>query len=191
MSGRDLEELAALDAVGILDQPSQDAYLERLARASEAERRAIAEIYDAAASLPAGLTPIDPPPALRERILARVTAVLAPAPTLLPATFSMRASERAWQATPVPGVEVTTLYRDAERNAVTLLLRMAAGSVYPAHHHSGAEECYVISGDVTITGERLTAGDFHHASTGSHHGSVATEHGAEVLLVVAASDYNL
>ena len=70
-----------------------------------------------------------------------------------------------------------------------VVVRLGAGVTYPAHHHSGAEECYVLAGDVTIEGQSYRAGDFHHADAGSHHGPVSSEHGVEFLLVVAASDY--
>jgi anti-sigma factor ChrR (cupin superfamily) len=70
-----------------------------------------------------------------------------------------------------------------------MLLRGNPGVAYPAHRHSGPEECYVISGSVTIEGRLLRAGDFHHAEGESDHGEIRTDEGVEVLLVAAASDY--
>jgi anti-sigma factor ChrR (cupin superfamily) len=181
MTGPDFEELAALDAVGALDADLRKAYRERLANATEAERQGAAAIHKAATLLVTALPPLNPPAEIKERLLARVTAK--------EDIFSIRAGEREWQRTAVPGFEVQTLHVDATRNTVVLLARVAPGVIYPAHHHSGPEECYVLAGDVSIHGERLTAGDFHHASTGSDHGVLTSEHGAELLLVVAASDY--
>jgi anti-sigma factor ChrR (cupin superfamily) len=66
----------------------------------------------------------------------------------------------------------------------TLLLDAAPGTRVPPHHHSGAEECYVISGSVYTCGRRLDAGDFLHADAGTDHGELFTEHGCRVLLVV-------
>ena len=72
---------------------------------------------------------------------------------------------------------------------MTMLLRGEPGATYPAHRHTGAEECYVIRGSLVIEGRLLRAGDFHHAEGGSHHGPLRTDEGVEVLLVAAASDY--
>jgi quercetin dioxygenase-like cupin family protein len=182
MNRSDLEELAALDAVGALDEDSRRVYRESIASATEDDRAAVAAIYDAATLLTTALMPVTPPPAVKERLLTRVTATAE--------VFSVRAAERRWQATPVAGVEVQTLHHDAARNTIALLVRLAPGAIYPAHHHSGPEECYVLTGDVSIHGERLTAGDFHHADGGTDHGTVTSERGAELLLVVAASDYH-
>ena len=60
---------------------------------------------------------------------------------------------------------------------------------YPAHRHSGPEECYVIRGSLVVEGQLLRAGDFHHAEADSDHGEIHTDEGVEVLLVAAASDY--
>jgi quercetin dioxygenase-like cupin family protein len=72
---------------------------------------------------------------------------------------------------------------------VTLLIKGEPGARYPAHRHSGPEECYVISGSLHVEGQLLRAGDFHHAEAGSDHGELWTDEGAVVLLVAAASDY--
>jgi anti-sigma factor ChrR (cupin superfamily) len=181
MSRHELEELAALDAVGALDTETRRALAERLASATEEDRAAVSAIYEAATLLVTRLTPIAPPGHVKERLLAQVSA---PA-----GMFSIRATERQWQATPFAGVELQPLHVDRAGNAAVILVRLARGAIYPAHHHSGAEECYVLSGDVSMHGQRLTTGDFHHASAGTDHGTLTSENGAELLLLVAASDY--
>jgi anti-sigma factor ChrR (cupin superfamily) len=72
---------------------------------------------------------------------------------------------------------------------VTMLLKGEPGVSYPAHRHTGPEECYVIKGSVVIEGQLLRAGDFHHADGKSQHHALHTDEGVEVLLVAAASDY--
>ena len=69
-------------------------------------------------------------------------------------------------------------------------LRVDPGARYPPHHHSGGEDCYVISGEIIVAGQRLHAGDFHRAEPDSDHGVLASDTGAEVLLVVSAADYH-
>ena len=98
--------------------------------------------------------------------------------------------EGAW-LTPMRGIQMKILSLDRGRDSATLLMKVAPGTTYPAHHHKGPEECYVISGQVTIHGQVLTAGDFHHAEPGSDHEEMISIPGCEVLLVVTASDYGL
>ena len=54
------------------------------------------------------------------------------------------------------------------------LLDVAPGTRFPAHHHGGDEECYVISGSLVACGRRIGAGDFHHADAGSDRSSTRT-----------------
>jgi anti-sigma factor ChrR (cupin superfamily) len=181
MNNVELEELAALDAVGTLDAETRESYLARLAEASAADRQAIAEIYDAAAMLASVVPAYEPPSDLKRRVMSRITATAR--------LFSIRADEGEWRPSGINGISVKVLSVDAERATTTLLLRAEPGAVYPSHRHSGAEECYVISGEVIIEGQRYRAGDFHHAGPGSAHDALRTDVGAEVLLVVETSDY--
>ena len=71
----------------------------------------------------------------------------------------------------------------------TLLLDVKPGTRFPAHHHEGDEECYVISGSIFTLGRRLGPGDFVHADAGTEHGELWTDEGARVLLVVPPEDY--
>jgi anti-sigma factor ChrR (cupin superfamily) len=90
--------------------------------------------------------------------------------------------------TPVPGVRMKILTIDRARDRVTMLIKGEPGATYPAHRHSGPEECFVIAGSL-IEGQVLRAGDFHHAESESDHGELHTDEGVEVLLVASASDY--
>jgi anti-sigma factor ChrR (cupin superfamily) len=69
-----------------------------------------------------------------------------------------------------------------------LLLDVAPGVRFPAHHHSGEEECLVLSGSVHTLGRRLGPGDFLHADAHTDHPEVWTEEGARVLLVLPAEE---
>jgi anti-sigma factor ChrR (cupin superfamily) len=81
------------------------------------------------------------------------------------------------------------LARNHKRGYVTLLLDVAPGSRFPAHHHDGDEECYVISGSLMACGRRLGPGDFHHADGDTDHGELWTDEGCRVMLVVPPDDY--
>ena len=75
------------------------------------------------------------------------------------------------------------------RDSATILIDAAPGARFPAHHHGGDEECYVISGDVHTLGRQMGPGDFLHAAAGTDHGELYTDTGALVLLVVKPEDY--
>ena len=180
MSTTDLEELAALDAAGALADDEQRDLRGKLAAASAEQRAAIAHIYELAARFAVERATEEPPPGTRARLMERVTTSR---------LYSLRAGEGTWQPGPVPGTRVKMLSRDRVRNSATLLMRVEPGACYPAHHHSGGEDCYVVSGEIIVAGQRLQAGDFHRAEPGSDHGVLASETGAEILLVVSAADY--
>ena len=121
--------------------------------------------------------------------MARVAAT-APASANAPAGFSFRLeSEDDWLPHQVPGIRMKILSNNDRRGYATLLLDVAPGTRFPAHHHGGDEECYVISGSLFACGRRIAAGDFHHADAGSDHGELWTEEGCRVLLIVSPDDY--
>jgi anti-sigma factor ChrR (cupin superfamily) len=172
--------LAALDAARALDNVARAAFMVRLARADATEREAIAQLYEVAATLHASRVPPSAPSTdVKQRLMQAVGA---------PAFAFVRAAERQWQ-TLMPGIQAQVLQIDPERDTAVLLVRAEAGSVYPTHHHSGPEDCYVLSGEVIVQGERLRGGDFHHACSNTAHEPVVCVSAAELLLIVAAADY--
>jgi quercetin dioxygenase-like cupin family protein len=125
-----------------------------------------------------------PRPIVKARLMARITE-LAPAPSGF--TFRMAADDQ-WQPHPVPGIRMKVLSVNRKSGYTTLLLDVKPGTRFPAHHHDGDEECYVISGSVNTLGRRLGPGDFLHADAGTDHAELWTDEGARVLLVVPADD---
>jgi anti-sigma factor ChrR (cupin superfamily) len=189
---KELEELAALDAVGALGAEEQQALRARLAHATAEERALVAPLYDLAADLAmasaAGATrpgrseaaTVAPRAAVKRRLMAAVTGS---------GMYFLRDAASEWLPSRLPGIRIKKLSADVDRGTAMLLMHVSPGARYPGHHHSGGEDCYVISGDVTIQGQRLEAGDFHHADGNSDHVEQFSENGAVLLLVVAASDY--
>ncbi|MDP2054900.1 MAG: cupin domain-containing protein [Acidobacteriota bacterium] len=126
----------------------------------------------------------EPAPEVRARLMARVRQ------HDVPPGFSFRlASEDDWLPHPVPGIRMKVLAMDRRRGIATLLLDVAPGTVFPAHHHGTDEECYVISGTLIACGRTIGSGDFHHADGGSDHGELRTDTGCCVLLVTEPEDY--
>jgi anti-sigma factor ChrR (cupin superfamily) len=127
-----------------------------------------------------------PRPEVRASLMARIGAD----PLALPAgfVFSLAATDR-WFPHPVPGIRMRVLSMNRYGGYATLLLDVAPGARFPPHHHTGAEECYVVSGTVYTNGRRMGPGDFLHADGGTDHGELWTDEGARVLLVVLPEDY--
>jgi anti-sigma factor ChrR (cupin superfamily) len=123
---------------------------------------------------------------VKERLMAAIRREATP----LPAGFSFNLeAEAEWLPHPVPGIRMRVLSLNTDRGYAALLLDVAPGTRFPAHHHSGAEECYVISGTLTACGRTIGAGDFHHADGDTDHGELFTETGCRVLLVVPPEDH--
>jgi putative transcriptional regulator len=176
----DLQALALADAIGALDPDERRDLEARLAALPPHVRAEVAALYDASVEIAASVSDETPSPHVREALLARIAA---------PANHTVIAADGDWVDTPVRGVRMKILAIDRTRDRVTILLKGEPGARYPAHRHSGPEECYVISGSLNVEGRVLRAGDFHHAEGDSDHDEQWTDDGVEVLLVGSASDY--
>ena len=176
----DLQALVLADAIGALDPDELRELEARLAALSPSARAEVDHLYDASVEIAANASGEAPSPGVRDALLAQVAA---------PANHTITATDGEWVETATPGVRRKILALDRARDRVTMLLKGEPGARFPAHRHSGPEECYVISGSLIVEGRVLRAGDFHHADGGSDHGELWTDEGVEVLLVASASDY--
>jgi quercetin dioxygenase-like cupin family protein len=111
---------------------------------------------------------------LRERVLQRARD------TSPDGTTTMRAASTWIECAPL--IQMKVLRRDAVNGMQTLLVRMQAGGVMPAHRHCRDEEFIVLEGECHIGAHRLAAGDVHLAVAGSWHDAITTETGVVVLL---------
>ncbi|MEQ1891426.1 MAG: cupin domain-containing protein [Planctomycetota bacterium] len=206
MSDRPLNEdeleLAALYALSALSAPEMEA-LERERREHAAFWAEVRSLRDAAAGLaesgPRARPRRDLWPAIRARIGAAEPRT-ASAPSDVPAQVwkswratsepdagTIAARDGAFEPTDIPGIRVRRLHVDEEAERVTMLVRMDAGTAYPAHRHGGAEECYVLEGDLEIVGQQeLHAGDYQRMETGSLHPLQRTRKGC-LLLITSSS----
>ena len=157
----DIQALALADAIGALDPDERRELEARLAALPPSVRAEVADLYDASVEIAASASGEEPSPGVRDALLARVAA---------PSNHTITSTDGAWVETAVPGVRMKILAIDRARDRVTMLLKGEPGARYPAHRHSGPEECYVISGSLIVEGRVLRAGDFHHAEGDSDHG---------------------
>jgi quercetin dioxygenase-like cupin family protein len=138
-----------------------------------------------------------PAAGVRDQLMARVHALpLASGPDArsahaddVPGFSFTWADDDRWLPHPVPGIRMKILALNRQRGYATLLLDVEPGTRFPAHHHGGAEECYVVSGSLFTCGRRLTAGDFVHADSETDHGELWTEEGCRVILVVPPEEH--
>jgi quercetin dioxygenase-like cupin family protein len=182
----DLNDLAALDAAGALSPDERRAFERALGAAPADVRAEVAASREAAAAIAEGCSAeIAPSPNVRERLMSRIDETV----RSVPSGFSFRfAQDNDWVAHPVPGIRMKVLAMSRRGGYATLLLDVEPGARFPAHHHTGAEECYVISGSLFTCGRRISAGDFLHADADTDHGEIWTEEGCRVLIVVASED---
>lgn len=125
-----------------------------------------------------------PSPDVKTRLMSQVTTP----PTPRGFSFSFDA-DSAWHPHPVPGIQMKVLSINRAANYATVLFDVAPGTRFPPHHHSGDEECYVISGSLHTCGRRFGSGDFVHADADTDHAELFTEEGCRVLLIVTPEDY--
>jgi anti-sigma factor ChrR (cupin superfamily) len=196
----DTRAQAALHALGSLPPDDAAAYERHLTTCApcrdevQAARQALGQL--------AAIAPRQtPPPSLRRRVLDRIHAEPRPspevqawkawAPQLSPEGGSIFVAgvEGLWERTAIEGIEARRLFVDAANDRVTMLVRMAAGTAYPAHVHGGPEECYVLAGDLRVgEGIHMRAGDYQRVEKGYRHPVQSTDGGCLLLLISSLHD---
>jgi quercetin dioxygenase-like cupin family protein len=94
----------------------------------------------------------------------------------------------AFEPTAIPGITTRRLAVDRPARRVSMLVRMEPGTRYPSHRHGGAEECYVIAGDLRVGDVNMRAGDFQRAEAGSVHPVQSTDGGCLLLITSSLDD---
>jgi quercetin dioxygenase-like cupin family protein len=190
-----LQELAALDALGILE-PVEAAEL-LLARSQSptaylAEAKAFSAVVEAWAS---ALPRRTPPSELKDRILVRLPQSdlagtppppLPPEDTALEPEFRrIAASDAGWVPMKVPGAYYKLLSIEKQSGYAVLLGKLDPGCHYPAHAHAGPENIYMLSGDLRLGEHLVRAGDFHRSAAGTSHADNYSETGCTLLMVIS------
>lgn len=177
-----LHEQAALYALGGLE-PDEVAAFERCLRVSAEVQVCQAVVRDLAYSVP----PVQPPPSLKERLLARIGGHTDVRFDAAGGLIFVKASEGVWQEI-APGISAKVLSLDQKSHRTTALLRVAPGARYAPHRHTEAEEFYVLEGGCRFEGRELGPGDYHRAEAGSVHLDTSSDDGC--LLLVISSPQN-
>jgi quercetin dioxygenase-like cupin family protein len=136
-------------------------------------------------SLSAALTDVlRPSSSLWERLAVRVAVARAEAP---PLPTPPRWEEPEWKEA-APGISVKLLATDTDRNRVSMLVRLAPGTDYPAHRHGGLEELHLLDGELMIDDRKLYPGDYNRAEAGSMDRRVWSETGCTCVLITSYDD---
>jgi anti-sigma factor ChrR (cupin superfamily) len=186
-------ERAALFVLGLLD-PNESAQFEKHQRDCLICSDSVTSAQEVLGSLALACPPATPDKALKQRILASITKEKSQpqvwkswAPTMASSIGVVRQHQGKWE-TVHPGIHVKQLNADPTQNAVTMLIRMDAGSEYIPHRHAGPEQCFVLEGDLREDDLTLHAGDYQYAPEGTIHGVQWTERGCLLLIICSQQD---
>jgi quercetin dioxygenase-like cupin family protein len=95
--------------------------------------------------------------------------------------------EADWQET-APGIYTKILAADAERDRVSMLVRLDPGVDYPPHVHAGVEELHLLDGELWINDRKLHPGDCNRAEPGTMDHRVWSETGCTCVLITSPAD---
>jgi anti-sigma factor ChrR (cupin superfamily) len=189
------EELMADLAAGALsaaDEQKLRAHLEGCV----ACRRTLREFREAGIAM-AVSSAVEPPPALRDRLMRRLEKQKSGAfLELNPGLVVTYVANLAWEGTAIPGVQRKLLSRDKESGTYTALVHMASGTRYPAHRHAGTERLFMLSGTLALADKTIGKGDFCIAHAGTVHAVIRALDESEFLVMaseydeILASDWN-
>jgi anti-sigma factor ChrR (cupin superfamily) len=87
-----------------------------------------------------------------------------------------------------PGISVKLLAADAERNRVSMLVKLGPGVDYPPHTHAGVEELHLLDGELWIDDRKLYPGDYSRAEPGTADKRVWSETGCTCVLITSSGD---
>ncbi len=174
----ELEEQAALFAVGALPAEEAGQFQQRVAAGCPVCQALLRESVVTIAALPQTVPEQEPPVDLRSRVVERITGAkpAAPVPPVAAGTI-VRAGDTPWEDSPVPGIQFRPLL-----GRTTMLVRMAPKTSFPGHEHAAAEQCLVLEGSVQSEGVVARAGDFTYMPRGSSHRPLYTDEGCLLLI---------
>ncbi len=192
-------ELAALHALGALDESEAREFQRLLAEETASGRAELRAFENVAAALAKTAPSALPSPGLKERLMRRLDPPAPPDPRLdqlrqlLPPLkeglgFVPSAETTGWLPLPVRGAYFRLLSLDQARGCAVALGKLDPGAHYPAHRHFGPEDIYMLSGDLHIGPQLLRAGDYHHAAAGSSHPVNHSDGGCTLLIVISTQD---
>ena len=146
------------------------------------ELEALRPIVDAFAAWPTDV--LRPTASLQGRLAQRISGETGAKPVSPPAREWV---EPEWEEV-APGIFCKLLARDAEKDRVSMLVRLAPGVEYPPHTHAGVEELHLLDGELWIDDRKLYAGDYNRGEPGMSDKRVWSETGCTCVLITSTRD---
>jgi anti-sigma factor ChrR (cupin superfamily) len=182
-----------LGAMATEDAAAFEAHLRDGCAVCEFELRRAREIEG---NLALAAAPVVPRPELKQKLMARVAATPS-AETQVWRHWRndtpqdhvvVRGGGAGFEPTKIAGIEVKRLSIDTIAQRVTMMIRMAPGTRYPAHRHGGREECFVLEGDLRHGAQVMWGGDYEVVENATIHGEQWTEGGCLLLIHSSMND---
>jgi anti-sigma factor ChrR (cupin superfamily) len=139
-------------------------------------------VIDAFVSWPADV--LRPAASLQGRLAHRIADETGGKPVLPPPTGWR---EPEWKEV-APGILCKLLATDAERQRVSMLVRLLPGVDYPPHTHAGVEELHLLDGELWIDDRKLYPGEYNRAEPGTGDKRVWSETGCTCVLITSTKD---
>jgi anti-sigma factor ChrR (cupin superfamily) len=177
----ELLSLYALESLPSSEVPALEAHLSVCAQCQE-ELKALQSVVGTFGSWPRDI--LRPPQSLRRRLTERLAAETG---VVGDVTAADTWHEPEWEDV-APGIACKILSTDAERDRVTMLVRLAPGADYPPHTHAGVEELHLLDGELWIDDRKLYPGDYNHAEPGTADARVWSETGCTCVLITSSRD---
>ena len=184
MSKPDHLELTVLHALGALPAGEDHAVEAHVAACAECQQElaTVRPVIDALVSWPTDV--LRPSASLWDGLTKRISAETGQAPVVPEPT---RPAEPEWEEA-APGIFCKLLSTDAEKDSVSMLVRLAPGAAYPPHRHAGVEELYLLDGELIVDDKHLYPGDYLRAELGSADHLVWSETGCMCVLLTSTRD---
>jgi quercetin dioxygenase-like cupin family protein len=171
----------ALQALPADDIAAAEAHIESCPDC-ERELECLRPLIDRFVSWPADV--LRPAASLQARLALGIAGETEKPPVVPPAPHW---SEPEWEEV-APGIECKLFATDAERQRVSMLVRLAPGASYPAHTHAGVEELHLLDGELWIDERKLYPGDYNYGAPGAGDERVWSETGCTCVLVTSTDD---
>jgi quercetin dioxygenase-like cupin family protein len=190
MKNRNIEEKIILNSLGVLNEEEKEKLKSIIKHSDDSLKREVSNFNNLASLIPRLLNKnLSLSKNVKKKLFEKIKAKQDVDGNIKEKEFGfIYADSNDWIQHSIEGIKIKQLAFNEKSGYAMLLMKVAPGTKYPAHHHNGAEECYVIEGDVYAEGKILGPGDFHHAEGGSDHNPLYTKNGCTLILVVDPKD---